>query len=159
MRYCKWCGLVLVLLCGVAVGVAAAAYERRRYRQAEGFLALLRHVRGQIECFSTPLRGIFANCDEGIWADCGAQRVPPRDLAALLRDVQLLVPQEICRLLLSLAERLGTGYREEQLRCCDYFLERLIPLCDKMRTELPKRERIALFLPMAVAAIAVLTLM
>ena len=158
MHCFKWCGVVLLLACGVAVGVTAAAYERRRYRQAEGFLALLRHVRGQIECFSTPLRGIFANCDDGIWADCGAVQVP-RDLAALLRDVQLLVPQEICRLLHSLAERLGTGYREEQLRCCDYFLERLIPLCDKMRAELPKRERIALFLPMAAAAIAVLTLM
>lgn len=158
MRYCKWLGVLILLLCGVSVGIGIAAYERRRYRQAEGFLALLRHIRAQIDCFSTPLRGIFAHCDAGIWADCGITQVP-QEPCALLESVPLYLPQEACRLLLDLCARLGTGYREEQLRCCDYFLERLIPICDKMRAELPKRERMALFLPVAAAAVLALALM
>lgn len=157
MRYCKWLGLLLLLLCGVLTGIGAVSFERRRYRQAEGFLALLRHVRAQIDCFSTPLRGIFADCDVGIWADCGAKQAP-QELPSLLRSVPLYLPQEVCRLLFDLGERLGTGYREEQLRCCDYFLERLVPICDKMRAELPKRERMALFLPVAAAAVLALML-
>ena len=55
--------------------------------------------------------------------------------------------------------QLGSSYREEQLRCCDYFLERLIPCCDLLRAELPRRERMALILPMAIAAMLVLLLL
>ena len=53
----------------------------------------------------------------------------------------------------------GGSYRAEQLRCCDYYLERIVPLCDRMTGELPKRERMALILPMAMAAILVLMLL
>lgn len=158
MRYFKWGGVLLLVLCGVLTGLCAAAFERRRYRQAEGFLALLRHIRGQIECFSTPLRGIFAACDASVWAACGMKHPASQAFSEQLESTPLYLPQEACRLLFDFAARLGTGYREEQLRCCDYFLQRLTPICDKMRTELPKRERMALFLPVAAAAILALML-
>lgn len=157
MRYCSWLGALLLLLCGALAGGGTLAYERRRCRQGEAFLSLMRHIRAQIDCFSTPLQGILANCDPAVWRDCGVSE-PPRGLAELLRDAPLCMPDEACRLLFDAAARLGAGYREEQLRCCDYFLERLTPICDKMRRELPKRERLALLLPITAAAILVLLL-
>ena len=159
MHYFKFIGIVLILCCGVLAGLAFAAFERRRCRQAEGFLSLLRHIRLQIDCFSIPVEQILAVCDTRILSDCGTEATKLPDFNALLKGARLYVPEEMCRLLADFGAQLGSSYREEQLRCCDYFLERLIPCCDRLRAELPKRERMALILPMAISAMLVLLLL
>ena len=158
MPVVKWMGLCLLLLCGVAGGVMLVRYERRRYAQAEGFLTLLRTVRLDIDCFSMPVERILKQCDPHLLADCGVTR-PPEDFAVLLREANLCLPREICRLLWDFSAQLGSSYREEQLRCCDYYLARLAPFCDKLRAELPKREKTAFLLPVAVAAVLLLMLL
>lgn len=159
MHYFKVIGILLLLLCGVLVGVAFAAFERRKCRQAEGFVALLRHIRLQIECFSLPVGKILDNCDGQILLDCGVEATELPDFPALLGGTRLYLPEEFCQLLTDFGGQLGGCYRAEQLRCCDYYLERLIPLCDRLRGELQKRERMVLILPMAVAAILILMLL
>lgn len=159
MHFFKPFGALLLLSCGVGVGVAFAAFERRRVRQGQGFLALLRHVRAQIDCFSIPLGRILANCDAKILADCGIEIADMADFKALLTGTRLYLPEELCRLLADFGAQLGSSYREEQLRCCDYFIERLTPGVDLLRAELPKRERVALILPMAISAIMILLLL
>lgn len=159
MHYFKAVGIVLILLVGVGLGVALSAYERRRCRQAEGFLALVRYIRLQIDCFSQPIGRILAGCDNGILVDCGVESDQLPDFATLLRGTRLYIPEDMCRLLMDFGSQLGGSYREDQLRCCDYFLERLIPCCDRLRAELPKREKMMLLLPMAFAAMLVLLLL
>ena len=159
MHCFKIVGIVLILCCGVLGGLSFAMFERRRYRQAEGFLSLLRHIRLQIDCFSMPVAQILAACDARILADCGTEATALSDFNALLQGTRLYVPEEMCRLLFDFGTQLGSSYREEQLRCCDYFLERLIPCCDRLRAELPKRERMALILPVAISAMLVLLLL
>ena len=159
MHYFKAVGIVLILCCGVLAGLAFAAFERRRCRQAEGFLSLLRHIRLHIDCFSMPVGKILAVCDHQILTDCGTEATDLPDFNALLHGTRLYVPENMCRLLADFGAQLGSSYREEQLRCCDYFLERLIPCCDALRAELPKRERMALILPIAISAMLVLLLL
>lgn len=159
MHYFKFVGIALILCCGVLSGLAFVAFERRRCRQAEGFLSLLRYIRSQIDCFSAPVCQILASCDACILTDCGTQASDLPDFDALLHGTRLYVPEEMCRLLSDFGAQLGSSYREEQLRCCDYFLERLIPCCDLLRAELPKRERMALMLPIAISAMLVLLLL
>lgn len=146
------------MLCGAGVGVTGLRYERRRYLQAEGFLTLLRTVRLDIDCFSMPVDRILRQCEPKLLSDCGAPGPAP-DMETLLRGARLCLPAEFCRLLWDFAARLGGSYREEQLRCCDYYLARLTPLCDRMRAELPKREKTALLLPVAMAALLALMLL
>lgn len=159
MHYFKAVGVAVILLVGLGLGVALSAYERRRCRQAEGFLALVRYIRLQIDCFSLPIGRILSGCDNGILVDCGVESDQLTDFAALLRSTRLYVPEDMCRLLMDFGSQLGGSYREDQLRCCDYFLERLIPCCDRLRAELPKREKMMLLLPMAFAAMLVLLLL
>lgn len=158
MPFVKWMGLLLLLLCGMGTGWTLLRYERRRYLQAEGYLTLLRTVRLDIECFSMPVDRILGQCDPKLLADCGVAR-PAADMDTLLHEARLCLPAEFCRLLWDFSARLGGSYREEQLRCCDYYLARLTPFCDKMRAELPKREKTAFFLPVAVAAVLALMLL
>ena len=152
-------GAILLLGGGAWVGFVLCSYERRRCRQAEGVLALVRRIREGIDCFSVPISEILAKCDARIWTDCDIGDAEFSDLPSLLRGCTLYLPLDMQRLLTDLSERLGGGYREEQLRCCDYFLERFTPCCDRLRAELPRRERIAWLLPLSVAAILLLMLL
>ena len=157
MPFFKWLGAVSIFACGIFVGGCLSAFHRRRLAQAEGFLALLRLIRLQIDCFSMPVSRILAECDREILVACGTEAVPG-DFKALLQSVHLYLPEEMCRLLEDFSARLGGSYREEELRCCDYYLARLTPSCDALRTELGSRERVALFLPPALSVALILLL-
>ena len=158
MLYFKTLGVLLLLGTGLGIGTALVAFERRRCRQAEGFLQLLRYVRVQIECYALPVGRILNGCEGRILADCGVESEKTPDFAALLRGTRLYLPEEMCRLLWEFGRQLGGSHREDQLRSCDYYLERWIPWCDRLRAELPKREKMMLLLPMAFAAMLVLLL-
>lgn len=115
-----------------------------------GFFNLLRTIRLEIDCFSTPLSRILPRCDRETLRDCAAGMPPEEDVRRLFSHA-VLQPPEIRRLLAEFSAQIGSGYREEQLRCCTYYLERLAPYCDRLRAELPKREKAALLLPPALA--------
>lgn len=150
-------GLSFLIITGIGVGFLLAAYEKRRCRQAAGFLALLRHIRVQIECFSLPVPKILALCDERVRRDCG---VPTgvEDFSALLSATRLCVPEAVASLLFDFAGQLGGCFREEQLRSCEYYLARLEELCKEMEEELPRRLRLSFLLPVSLTGIVVLTL-
>ena len=153
----KCLGAFAILFCGALAGMCFAAFERKKLAQAEGFLSLLRFIRVQIECFSMPVGEILSACDRNVLLACGTERVP-KDLAELLSQGKLYLSEEVCHLLTALSKRLGTGYREEQLRCIDYYIARLTPYCDTLRCELQKRERMALLLPLTFCAALILLL-
>ena len=157
MLFTKGLGIVLLFACGGLAGVFLAQFERRRCLQAEGFVDLIRNVRLQIECFGTPISKILATLDDKLYTSLGAPR-DCRDLDALLAGTLLLVEREYAGLLRDFAAALGTGYREEELRYCDYYLTRLTPLAQKARAELEKRMRLAFVLPLALSAALILLL-
>lgn len=160
MPFFKWLGVFLILLTGALLAGLLVSFERRRVRQAEGLLSLVQFLRWQIDCFSKPLPHILAECDGRVLSDCGWQRgAPPRSLLALLDGVTLYLAEDLCRLLYDFAAGLGGSYRAEQLRACDYYLARLSPACDALRRDLPRRERVALVLPPAMALVLILLLL
>jgi len=157
MLFTKGLGISLLLACGVLAGVLLARFERARCLQAEGFVDLIRNIRLQIDCFGTPVSGILASLDEKLYAALGAPR-GCTDMNTLLSGTPLLVEREYIKLLWDFALSLGTGYREEELRYCDYYLARLTPLAQKVRDDLEKRMRLSLILPLALTAALILLL-
>ncbi len=157
MHIFKILGIAALFFCGVLGGIFWASFERARCKQAEGFVDLIRNIRLQIDCFGTPIAGILASLDSHLYAALGTSK-PPCDIAHLLAQVPLLVDREYAKLLHDFAACLGTGYREEELRYCDYYLARLAPLAQKARDELEKRTRLALILPLALSAALILLL-
>ena len=157
MHFTKGLGIALLFACGVLAGALLAKFERARCLQAEGFVDLIRNVRLQIDCFGTPIAKILSTLDERLYTALGAPR-DCADLTALLAQTPLLVERDFSKLLRDFAASLGTGYRDEELRFCDYYLERLAPLAQKTRNELEKRIRLSLILPPALSAALILLL-
>ncbi len=157
MLFTKGLGIALLAACGVFCGILMAIFERKRCLQAEGFLDLVRNIRLQIDCFGTPVARILSSLDKKLYVALGAP-CDCNDLDELLCKTVLLVDTEYVKLLRDFATSLGTGYREEELRYCDYYLARLEPLAQKTREELEKRTRLALLVPPALAAALILLL-
>ena len=157
MHFVKGVGVLLITSCCLLLGVWLCAYERARYRQAEGFLSLLQYIRLQIDCFSLPLPQILRSADSKLLGDC---RLPHGgdDLTVLLQECNLLLPADFCRTLYDFAAALGGAYREEQLRSCEYYIARITPLCKEMRRELPRRLGLWRLLPISLSAALVLLL-
>ena len=157
MHWLKTVGLLLLLSSGALASFTLSRFEQKRYRQAEGFLALLRHIRLQIDCFSLPVSRILTTLPHKI---CEEAALPTnaQNFEELLANTTLLLPEDMCDLLAAFGKDLGASYREDQLRCCDYYITRFAPHCERIRAELTRRVRLSILLPLALALSLVLLL-
>lgn len=140
----KLLGLCCILLSGGVALAAEIRKERRRLRVSDGWIELIRTVRTQIDCYLLPLDDILSGvCIEGATP---SESSATQKLQAVLRLGAPYLSPEQYRVISELVQRLGQGYREEQLRLCDAALERLCPLRDALYAEYPLRLRLALTL-------------
>ena len=140
-----------MLFCSGAFATMSLKRERHSVRQLAGFVALLRYVKWQIDAFSTPIPQMLSQCEPRVLRDCGIKGAP-LDFGEALACAELSLPPTAKRCLFEFSAQLGGSYREEQLRLCEHYVARLQTALDKAREELPKRERLALVLPLSLAA-------
>lgn len=141
----KALGGVLLLAAALLWGILRIAALRRSLSLAAGYLALLRHIRAQIEGLAMPIGAIFATADTRLLAACGKPHA--RDLGELLEASGAQLAPAVRAQLSEFASTLGTTQRAEQLRVCDGAIARLEPLLAAARADAPRRERLLLLLP------------
>ena len=137
MTALKLLGVLAMLLSGGIGAWSAVCYERRRLRVLDGWLDMIRHLRSQIDCYLTPICDVLDTL------------LPPdtaSDLSSLLSATQLYLDEDTRRLLASFANELGGGYREEQLRHCDFCTAELRRKRERIAAELPARQRLSVTL-------------
>ena len=147
----KILGSGILLLAGGYVSLAIVAFERRRLRVLDGYISLIYYIKGQIDCYALPLTDILASVDPTILLAClgvdtGALRLsaePPEtcDLTDMVRQSRLYLQPESERLLTTMTGELGTTYRAEQVRRCEYYLSALTEERCKLYETLPGRLR------------------
>lgn len=140
----------MVLLAGAGAALCSLHYERTRLRLLEAWIELLLFIRGQIDCYLTPIDGILRAADPELLCACMGRR-GCSSLQELLRGGRMYLPPEAVRLLSAFSREIGSSYREEQLRRCDYYLCALRPLRDKTAEELPVRIRLSVTLSACLA--------
>ena len=69
----KLFGSLLLVGAGLYNALLLARYEHRRVGVLDGYLSLLRFIRGQIDCFSMPIGQILATVDPSVLAACRGQ--------------------------------------------------------------------------------------
>lgn len=157
MLFVKSAGALALFFCGALTGAMLCGFEKKRCRQANAFLLLIRHIRVQIECFNAPVERILHTLDPRVRAELCA---PPeaRDMPELLEKTPLFLPRELCLALREFAAALGTGYKEDEIRFCEYCAARIEPLVLKLNEELEKRVKLAVLLPLSLACVLILLL-
>ncbi len=137
----KALGALLILAVGAITAKAGAMREREKLTVLDAWLGLLLYVRGQIDCYLLPLDEIFRGADVELLRAASAGR-KTETWDDLLRASLPHLGKESARLLTALIRELGSSYREEQLRRCDYYLAALEKERDRIAAALPARQKL-----------------
>ena len=134
MTALKLLGILVILLAGGASAFGSARYERRRLRVLDGWLDMILYIRAQVDCYLTPIDEILSDF---------VPENAPADLASLYASSRPYLDTETRHLLEGFIRAFGNGYREEQLRHCDYCIAALRGRREGVAAELPARVRLA----------------
>lgn len=149
----------MVKAAGIVMILIGCALYSREYRSGlkKGMAALKDHIelieniRMQIEYFSTPLNQILRKQEKEIG----------KTVAGLLFSIDKdtdLHPQEK-KILTDLFNRLGDGYKDEQIKLCVYALEKLRKLYEQRTREYPEKVKVNRSLCFLAGASAILLLL
>ena len=147
----KLLGSILILTAGVLTAQHTIAKERRRLAVLDGWVELLVYIRSQIDCFLTPVGEILEHADPALLRACTAGSVP-RSLPQLFSAALPYLDPTCRRLLGGMIREIGSNYREEQLKRCDYYLAALQSRRDTVAASLPSRQKLCRALCICIAA-------
>ena len=155
----KLMGATLLACSGLAVSHELNRRASAALKQNEATMSLLRAVRGQIECFARPIPEILAACEPSLLEECGyGGRDAPGDLLQLFLACQVY-DAETLQIAVRFAEEFGRGYREDEVRACDYALSLLEERRARLAADIPtKKKRNTVLSVCAALAVALLLL-
>ncbi|MBE6589592.1 MAG: hypothetical protein E7643_05380 [Ruminococcaceae bacterium] len=136
----KILGALLILSVGGIASFASVRYEKKALLVLDGWIDLIRHIRTQIDCYLTPLDEILDGCLHHA-----------KDLPSLYRCTSVYLDGNERHLIEGFTRDVGAGYREEQLRLCDFCIEELRCRRASRATQLPMRTRLAVTLSVCIA--------
>ena len=158
MMVYKLAGALILSVSGM---LCAACLNRRaegRLSEVSGWIALLRFCKVQIECYSLPMGEILGRCGGEMLSACGyLGEIAPRSFEDLLR-ASAWRDGETERIVRGFCEEFGRGYREEQMRGCDYYLSALEAHREGLAKRLPAQKKMNTTLSVCAALAMVLLL-
>ena len=151
-------GAVAVIVSGAYVAHTLNESAKRRLKQTEAFISLVRFIRSQIECFAMPLTLTLVRCPRDILKRCGyALSEPPSSGESLMSGCGIEdVGTGECMERFFLEA--GRGYREQQLALCDHTVSLLEERRSELASRLPVRIKVNSALSLAGAAAVVILL-
>lgn len=149
-------GALLLLAAAFGFGVSMRRQEKRHIRALESALTIIQHARRNIELFDTPLDELFSDYPES--ADTALREALQNKplgqaIAPLLQDME-----EEAELMRKFARELGSGYKDDALKLCDYTEKRLEERLRKMKGDYPARAKLYTALPLLFALSVILLL-
>ena len=137
----KLLGCALILLAGGLTAISLVKYEKKRIRVLDGWIDLIFYIRSQIDCYLMPIGDILKSADADILKSCGVSGRCD-SIEALYQKSRFYLNEEAKRLLSSFVKEIGSSYREEQVKRCDYYAAALRNLREKQMEGLPSRLRV-----------------
>ena len=149
-------GGTLILSVSFIGAISTARLEKKRLQVLDAWITLVAHIRAQIDCYLTPIDRILATVDRSLLSQIGNENAQTSD--ALLEASRSYPDPEIARHLSAFLTTIGTSYREEELRRCDYYLAYLRAQREIVATSLPARIKAKITLTLCIAVGAVILL-
>lgn len=136
----KLIGSAMILCSALVFAVGHYRFEERRLRTADGFIALLLYIKGQIDCYALPLCDILQGVPLKIYADCNSA-CGAESVTEMIDNSRIYLDEESERLLEAFASEFGSTFRAEQLRRCDHYVAALRERRGVIFAESQKRRR------------------
>lgn len=137
----KFLGALLIFAVGIFAAFVSVQYEKKRLSVVDGWIDLILYIKGQIDCYLMPLDDILSGGDRALFEACMSPS-NAADLPAILDASQIYLDGDAKHTLESFVREIGSGYREEQLKRCDFFISSLQTQRERIAAELPMRVRL-----------------
>ena len=143
----KWLGAGMILLVGGYAALAMNRMERRRLDVLDGYISLLRYIKGQINCYAKPVHEILSDADPVLLLACMGEgrRGETSDETTfphMIDAARLYMEPETERLLRNFSAELGQTFRAEQVTRCDDYILALNAERQKLAEATPLRVRV-----------------
>lgn len=143
MYFLRIAGAAVLVFSGFLCSHIMNSALSKKFEQIEALIMLMRFIKIQIECFGLPASEIIERCDKNMLFLCGMRDGEniPNNFEQFFKycDVR---DKETKDILLAFASGFGKGYRAEQIKECDYYLELLCDRRERIYDELPKQKKI-----------------
>lgn len=146
----KFLGALLILAVGVFAAFVSVQYEKKRLSVVDGWIDLILYIRSQIDCYLMPLDDILSGGDRALFEACMSPS-NAADLPAILEASGIYLDGDGKRLIESFVREIGAGYREEQIKRCDFFISSLRTQRERIAAQLPLRTRLCATLCICIA--------
>lgn len=142
----KWIGVGILMMAGGYATLAMNRIETRRLTVLDGYISLLRYIKGQINCFAMPVGDILDTADPSVLSACHGEKrhqtAEKESLSELILASRLYLEPETERLLHNFSAELGHTFREEQVMRCEDYIRALGEERRKLAEATPARIRI-----------------
>lgn len=146
----KFLGALLIFAVGVFAAFVSVQYEKKRLSVVDGWIDLILYIRSQIDCYLMPLDDILSGGDRALFEACMSPS-NAADLPAILEASGIYLDGDGKRLIESFVREIGAGYREEQIKRCDFFISSLRTQRERIAAQLPLRTRLCATLCICIA--------
>lgn len=137
----KFLGALLIFTVGIFAAFVSVQYEKKRLSVLDGWIDLILYIRGQIDCYRMPIGDILSGGDRALFEACMSPS-NAADLPAILEASGIYLDGDGKRLIESFVREIGAGYREEQIKRCDFFISSLRAQRERIALQLPLRTRL-----------------
>ncbi len=152
-------GLSLILVAALLFSREYRRYLDGRVELCQGFLALLIHIRGRVDCYLTPLPEALSGFESVALSECGfLKRASEEGLSSAYFSMEksLSLPRRAREVLSSFFRGLGREYREGTLRELSTAISALESAVLEERQESEKSLKIASVLAVSAALGAII---
>ena len=151
-------GIIAVLFSGAAVSFFIVRELERRLSNTRALCKLLRICTEQVEYFARSFGDIFSICEASLLKECGYYREEPaQNFSEFLNSCEILC-SESRAIMLEFAADFGKNYREEQVKRCKYYSERMVAHLSELDAALPTQKKLAVALSLSATLMTVILL-
>ncbi len=153
----KLIGGALIMIFSIGAASYIASGEKNKIEEIEGFIALIRYVRNQIDCFSMPIENILGSCPEILFKIGIDEKIS--SLSELVSKCEMTCGEECEKIINDFAVSLGKGYRERELKICDKSIGELENIKNRLVVSYPSKRKTAAALCLAIGGALLITLL
>lgn len=155
----EFTGAGIILVSALLLSLGLIRDYRNSLRELEALHQMITYIRDNIDHFMKPLPEIFQTYKNEYLEACGfLPNVRRTDLRQAWDGQTFTLSEDTRTLLTTFVYQIGNGYREEELRLCDYTLTRLNGILEKKRSESKNKLKIYKTVPMLFALSVILIL-
>lgn len=154
----KILGIVALLLSGSGCSILLVRELDARERNVKALCRMLRFIKRMVDGFSMSARDILRAAPRDVIEDCGYPYEQAENCLLDFAESCKIADDEARMIFIEFARSFGKNYREEQVRECEYYIERMEERQRLICQRLPTQKKLAFALTLCLTLILAILL-